>query len=41
MTERYAKVLANRPYDQLLLQVDGEVGTGKTTVVRSLCAELE
>jgi ATP-dependent DNA helicase PIF1 len=41
MTKHYAKVLANRPYDQLLLQVDGESGTCKTTVVRSLCAELE
>jgi ATP-dependent DNA helicase PIF1 len=41
MTEHYAKVLANSPYDQLLLQVDGEGGTGKTTVVRSLCAALE
>jgi ATP-dependent DNA helicase PIF1 len=41
MTEHYAKVLANSPYDQLLLQVNGEGGTGKTTVVRSLCAALE
>jgi hypothetical protein len=41
MTEHYAKVLANRPYDQLLLQVDGDGGTGKATVVWSLCAELK
>lgn len=39
--EHYRKVLFGRSPEQLLLQFDGEGGTGKTTVVMALCAELD